>query len=80
MDNKGIQVNEIIGSYALKVYNLEKELQEYKYNAKRVKLLLTCIGGPLNDNYHGYNADQKKIFYQIENILNDLTHNENNDE
>lgn len=74
------QVNEIIGEFSLKIHHLEKELQEYKYNATRVKRLLTCIGGPLNDNFHQYNVEQKKIFYQIENILNDLSYGDEEDD
>lgn len=75
-----LETTEMIASLAKENYLLKKELKEYKDNAKRVKNMLVCIGGPLNDNYHQYNKDQLKIFHTIENILNDLSYEEESDE
>ena len=61
-------------------YTLKKELKEYKDNAKRVRNMLVCIGGPLNDNYHQYNKDQLKIFWTIDRILNDVSYEEEYEE
>jgi hypothetical protein len=68
------ETTEMIADLTKENYLLKKELKEYKDNAKRVKKMLVCIGGPLNDNYHQYNKDQLKIFWAIDNILDDVSY------
>mgnify|MGYP003347382800 CR=1 FL=1 len=74
------ETTEMIAGLTKENYTLKKELKEYKDNAKRVRNMLVCIGGPLNDNYHQYNKDQLKIFWTIDRILNDVSYEEEYEE
>lgn len=58
-----------IGEQAIKINSLEKQLYEMDQNVKKVRSLITCIGGPMNDNIDLYNHKQLQIFAKILQVL-----------
>jgi hypothetical protein len=60
----------LIAEQQLKIRDLEQEKDDYKKALIEINGLMYCCGGPLNDNYHGYNKEQLKIFFMIANLSN----------
>lgn len=60
---------QLIAKQALQIEDLKERLAVLKTASKNVLMMLHCIGGPLNDNKHGYTKEQLKIFFNIEKEL-----------
>lgn len=59
----------LIAKQSIEIDNLKTRLEESNNKLKKIKLLLTSIGAPLNDNINNYNKEQLKIFFKIEQII-----------
>jgi len=60
----------LIAEQQLKIRELEQKKDGYQKSLIEINGLMYCCGGPLNDNYHGYNKDQLKLFFRIANLSN----------
>jgi|WetSurMetagenome_2_1015567.scaffolds.fasta_scaffold04314_11 hypothetical protein len=60
--------DELIAEQQLKIRELERINAVYKKHVDEINSSIFCCGGPLNDNYYGYNKDQLKIFWRISNL------------
>lgn len=60
--------DELIASQAKKIFELEAECLAMRKALDRIHLLCVCIGGPLNDNRHGYTKEQLGIFFEIREL------------
>ena len=56
------EAQEVIARQAMKLERLEAENEQLKDSISRARRLLTCIGGPLNDNAMGYSKEQLTTF------------------
>ena len=58
-----------IANIAIKNENLQEKLEVFQKANEEITGLLTCIGGPLNDNKMQYTKEQLSIFFKIKKIL-----------
>lgn len=63
--------DELIAKQARRIAELEQEVECWQETAKIVRGVLFCIGGPLNDNKHGYTKEQLGPFFRIANAIGD---------
>ena len=56
---------ELIARQAKQIEELRDENAELKERARKARLHIYCIGGPLNDNKLGYTKDQLVTFQEI---------------
>jgi len=63
---------ELITKQALEIEELKSKIASYENSVAEIKLMLICIGGPLNDNKHHYSNDQLKIFFRIQNSIRSI--------
>lgn len=61
---------------AIELNKLKTELAELKKGNKEIALMITCIGGPLNDNKLNFSKEQLAIFQSILTII-DIPGDEN---
>jgi hypothetical protein len=61
----------LISKQQLQIEDLLNEVSDFKDSISKVRLLLVCIGGPLNDNKLGYSKEQRAVFSKILDILGD---------
>ncbi len=67
-DTPPVTLEEWVGRYARACADRERmteELGSAKESARRIKSMLVCIGGPLNDNVDGYTPKQKATMQRI---------------
>lgn len=64
-------MEKLIAKQALEIDSLKTKLENAEDKIKNVINIITCIGAPLNDNYHQYNKNQLKIFFEIHQILSE---------
>lgn len=56
----------LIARQAKDIAELRERVTAYEQSAMRIRLMLVCIGGPLNDNKLRYTPEQLVIFARIE--------------
>jgi len=56
---------ELIGKQQLEIEELKKQVKESDNCYKLIRQKMVAIGGPLNDNYLGFNKDQLKFIQDI---------------
>mgnify|MGYP001331163784 CR=1 FL=1 len=56
---------ELIARQAKQLEELRDENANLKECARKVKAIIYCIGGPLNDNVMGYTKNQMTTFFEI---------------
>lgn len=64
---------EMIAMQAKKIACLEVRASAYKKAFEEIRIKLICIGGPLNDNFLKYTPEQLKVFFQIDEIISDVS-------
>jgi len=64
-----ITKTKLITKQALKIYDLETRLDKLNSKLRDIHILITNIGAPLNDNINHYNEEQLKIFFKIQQII-----------
>ncbi len=62
---------ELIARQAKQLEELRDEVADLKERARRARLHIYCIGGPLNDNKLGYSNQQMVTFARIADELGD---------
>lgn len=62
---------ELIARQAKQLEELRDEVADLKERARRARLHIYCIGGPLNDNKLGYSKPQMVTFARISEELGD---------
>ena len=62
---------ELIARQAKQIEELRDEVADLKERARRARLHIYCIGGPLNDNKLGYTRAQMVAFARISDELGD---------
>lgn len=62
---------ELIARQAKQIEELRDEVSNLKERARRARLHIYCIGGPLNDNKLGYSKPQMVTFARIADELGD---------
>lgn len=60
--------DELIAKQQLEIEELKNRLEWANDDKGRIRNILTCIGGPLNDNLLGYSAEQRKPLHEILNL------------
>lgn len=63
--------SELIARQAKKLEELSDEVFDLKERARKARLHIYCIGGPLNDNRLGYSKPQMVTFARIAEELGD---------
>lgn len=63
---------QLTAEQALEIANLKEKLYLLEQDRQRVRDLLFCIGGPLNDNLLGFTTAQLKPFWQISQLTEPL--------
>ena len=63
---------ELIARQAKQLEELRDEVTDLKERARRARLHIYCIGGPLNDNKLGYTREQMVTFARIADELGDV--------
>ena len=63
--------SDLIARQAKQLEELRDEVSDLKERARRARLHIYCIGGPLNDNKLGYSKQQMVTFYRIAEELGD---------
>lgn len=63
---------ELIARQAKQLEELREEVAELKDRARKARLHIYCIGGPLNDNKLGYTLEQMVTFARIADELGDV--------
>ena len=63
---------ELIARQAKQIEELRDEVADLKERARRARLHIYCIGGPLNDNKLGYTRAQLVTFARIVEELGDV--------
>ena len=63
---------ELIARQAKQLEELREEVAELKDRARKARLHIYCIGGPLNDNKLGYTREQMVTFARIADELGDV--------
>jgi len=64
-----VKESTLIARQALEIAELKEQVANYQAALKDIKMILVCIGGPLNDNVLGYSRKQLTTFYNIEEVL-----------
>jgi len=59
----------LIAKQALEIDRLNQEVQSYRNGVKRVRALIYCVGGPLNDNVKRYTKEQMADWQRVINSL-----------
>ena len=62
---------ELIARQAKQLEELRDEVADLKDRARKARLHIYCIGGPLNDNKRGYTREQLVTFARIADELGD---------
>lgn len=62
---------ELIARQSKQLEELRDEVADLKERARRARLHIYCIGGPLNDNKLGYSNQQMVTFARIADELGD---------
>lgn len=57
---------ELISRQAREIAELQDRVTAYEQSARRIHMMLVCIGGPLNDNKLHYTPEQLVVFAKIE--------------
>lgn len=60
-----MQITELVARQAKQLEELKDENKELKERARKARLHIICIGGPLNDNKLGYSKQQMGTFQRI---------------
>jgi len=60
---------QLIAQQALAIANLQEQVAELEKAQSQAALMFVCIGGPLNDNVLGFNAEQRKYLHRIHQLL-----------
>jgi hypothetical protein len=63
---------ELIARRAKQLEELRDEVAGLKERARRARLHIYCVGGPLNDNKLGYTREQMVTFARIADELGDV--------
>ena len=63
---------ELIARQAKQLEELREEVAELKDRARKARLHIYCVGGPLNDNKLGYTREQMVTFARIADELGDV--------
>lgn len=63
---------ELIARQAKQLDELRDEVADLKERARRARMHIYCIGGPLNDNKLGYSKPQMVTFARIADELGDV--------
>jgi hypothetical protein len=63
---------ELIARQAKQLEELRDEVADLKERARRARMHIYCIGGPLNDNKLGYTRAQMVTFARIVDELGDV--------
>ena len=63
---------ELIARQAKQLEELRDEVAGLKERARRARLHIYCVGGPLNDNKLGYTREQMVTFARIADELGDV--------
>lgn len=61
--------DKVVARQAREIYDLTDRLTDYEKSATKIRNILYCIGGPLNDNKQGYTRQQLKPFLDIANLV-----------
>ena len=56
---------EVIAKQARTIANLEESLTSLREAVEDVKMMMVCIGGPLNDNVLEFTSDQRKLIFRM---------------
>jgi hypothetical protein len=56
---------QLIASQALEIARYKQAHEDLLLRFGAVHDILYCIGGPLNDNKHGFTKEQRAVFHQI---------------
>lgn len=59
--------DQLITKQQIEIEFWREAVQERNIALLTIHKRLICIGGPLNDNFHQYSAEQRKIFHLIHN-------------
>jgi len=51
---------------------LQERARELNEVLKKIDSKMGCIGGPLNDNFHKYNKEQRKIFFEFRDMIDEI--------
>ena len=68
----GMKESELIARQAKQLEELRDEVADLKERARRARLHIYCIGGPLNDNKLRYSKQQMVTFWQIADELGNV--------
>lgn len=63
---------ELIAKQKIEIEELKLSNDAARAALGNIESYLIGIGGPLNDNKHGYNKDQLFIFWRIEELCKDI--------
>jgi len=63
---------QLTAEQALEIANLKERLDCLEQDRQRVRDILFCIGGPLNDNRLGFTAAQLQPFWKISQLTEPL--------
>jgi len=59
---------QLTAEQALQIANLKEKVDILEQDRQRVRNVLFCIGGPLNDNRLGFTSAQLQPFWQISEL------------
>jgi hypothetical protein len=62
---KMMEKDELIAKQQLEIENLKQRVSILNDALRNINLMMTCIGGPLNDNRKGYTRRQLRDFFNI---------------
>lgn len=61
--------SQFIAKQAMEIDALKAQVADFQQRIECIRLILVCIGGPLNDNVLGYTAKQLGPFFRIQEEL-----------
>ncbi len=66
--------NRLIANQALQIQELEENLADVLAALGKIKGIIVCVGGPLNDNKQQFTAEQLSIFNKIVRFAEDTAY------
>ena len=64
--------DQLIVKQQIEIADLKEKVFRLSKSVEKIRVIIYCIGGPLNDNALGYSRKQLSTFYRIINAIDEV--------
>ena len=68
-EKNNMTLEQLITKQQLQIHEQEQQIKDLCKCISRIRTLMVCVGGPLNDNVHKYTDAQSLIFHRMDDVI-----------